>query len=74
MVEQTHSCKVYDPLVIGNVIFLALYMGVTMKSQKRTPMNELIVYKTKNGKLISEQFFYLKEASINCSAFSNLSS
>ena len=43
MVEQTHSCKVSEPLVIGNVIAL--------------PMNELIVYKTKNGKLISEQFF-----------------
>ena len=57
MVEETHSCKVSDPLVVGNVIALALYMDVTMKGQKRSPMNELIVYKVKNGKIFSEQFF-----------------
>ena len=57
MVEQTHSCKVSAPLVVGNVIALALYMDVTMKGQKRSSMNELMVYKIKDGKIISEQFF-----------------
>lgn len=57
MVEETHSCRVSDPLVAGNVIALALYMDVTMKGQKRYPMDELIVYKVKDGKIISEQFF-----------------
>lgn len=57
MVEERHSCKVSNPIVVGNVIALALYMDVTMKGQKRSPMNELIVYKAKDGKIISEQFF-----------------
>lgn len=57
MIEETHSCKVSTPLVVGNVIALALYMDVTMKGQKRSPMDELIVYKIKDGKIISEEFF-----------------
>ena len=57
MVEQTHSCKVSDPLVVGNVIALGLFMDVTMKGQERSSMNELIVYKVKDGKVISEEFF-----------------
>ena len=57
MVEQTHNCNVSDPLIVDNVTALALYMDVTMKGQKRSPMDELIVYKVKDGKIISEQFF-----------------
>ena len=57
IVEQTHSCKVSDPLVVGNVIALALFMDVTMKGQERSQMDELIVYRVKDGKIISEQFF-----------------
>jgi hypothetical protein len=57
MVEETHSCKVSDPLVAGNMIALALYMDVTMKGRKRSSMDELMVYKVKDGKIISEQFF-----------------
>lgn len=57
MVEETHSCKVSEPLVVGNMIALALYMDVTMKGRERSSMNELMVYKVKDGKIISEQFF-----------------
>lgn len=57
MVEETHSCKVADPLVVGNMIALALYMDVTMKGRERSSMDELMVYKVKDGKIISEQFF-----------------
>lgn len=57
MVEETHSCKVFDPLVAGNVIALALDMDVTMKGQERSNMAELCVYNVKDGKIISEQFF-----------------
>ena len=57
MVEETHGCNVSDPLVAGNVIALSLNMDITMKGSKRSPMSELIVYKVKDGKIISEQFF-----------------
>ncbi|HET7115155.1 MAG TPA: nuclear transport factor 2 family protein [Hanamia sp.] len=57
MVEETHSCSVSNHLVAGNMIALALKMDVTMKGQGRTNMTELCVYKVKDGKIISEQFF-----------------
>ena len=57
MVEETHGCNVSDPLVAGNVIALSLNMDVTMKGQKRSTMSEICVYKVKDGKIISEQFF-----------------
>lgn len=57
MVEETHSCKVSHPIVVGNMIALALYMDVTMKGRERSSMDELMVYKVKDGKIISEQFF-----------------
>ncbi len=57
MVEETHGCKVSDPLVTGNAIALTLDMDVTMKGQGRSNMAELCVYKVKDGKIISEQFF-----------------
>ena len=57
MVEETHGCNVSDPLVAGNVIALSLNMDVTMKGQQRSAMSELCVYKVKDGKIISEQFF-----------------
>ena len=57
MVEETHGCNVSDPLVAGNVIALSLNMDVTMKGEKRSTMSEICVYKVKDGKIISEQFF-----------------
>lgn len=57
MVEETYGCSVSDPLVAANVIALSLNMDVTMKGQKRSTMSELCVYKVKDGKIISEQFF-----------------
>lgn len=57
MVEATHGCNVSDPLVAGNVIALSLTMDVTMKGKERSEMSEICVYKVKDGKIISEQFF-----------------
>lgn len=57
MLEATHSIKVSDPLVTGNVIAFVLEMDVTMKGSKRDAFDELCVYQVKDGKVISEQFF-----------------
>lgn len=57
MLEATHSIKVSEPLVAGNVIACTLEMDVTMKGQGRSTFNELCVYHVKDGKIISEQFF-----------------
>ena len=57
MVEETYGCSASDPLVAGNSIALTLNMDMKMKERERSKMSELVVYKVKDGKIISEQFF-----------------
>lgn len=57
MVEENYGCNVSDPLVVGSVIAITLSMDIKMKGQDRSKMAELIVYKVKDEKIISEQFF-----------------
>ena len=57
MVEEFYGSGVSDPLVAGNVIALLLNMDVKMKDAERSTMSEICVYKVKDGKIISEQFF-----------------
>ena len=58
MVEEYHSITVSEPLVAGDVFAAALTMDLTMKGRGRTPMSEVCVYKVKDVKIVSEQFFY----------------
>ncbi|SHN43115.1 SnoaL-like domain-containing protein [Chitinophaga sp. CF418] len=57
MVEDVHGIDVSAPLVAGNSFALVLTMDMTMKGQGRMKMQELCVYITKEGKVISEQFY-----------------
>lgn len=57
MIEQLHSVVVSEPLVAGNAFTCRMQMDVTMKGEGRMTMAELCVYRVKDGKIISEQFF-----------------
>ena len=57
MVEKIHSIETSEPLVAGNSIAFTLAMDITMKGQGRMNAPELCVYQTKDGKIVSEQFF-----------------
>lgn len=57
MVEKVHSNNISDPLIASNSIAFLSIMDVTMKGRPRETMSELWVYKVKDGKIISEQFF-----------------
>jgi limonene-1,2-epoxide hydrolase len=57
MVETMHNLEVSDPLVADNSFAITMRLDVTMKGQKRMDMTELCVYKVKDGKIISEEFF-----------------
>ena len=57
MVENIHSINISEPLIVPNSIAFILEMDVTMKGQPRSIMKELCVYKVKDGKIISEEFF-----------------
>ena len=48
---------VSDPLVAGNYFALAMHMNVVMKGAGPMDMTELCVYKAKDGKIASEEFF-----------------
>jgi hypothetical protein len=58
MIEQFHGVFVSDPIIAGNHIALSLGMDITMKGKPRNKMEELCVYEVKDGKVVSEQFFY----------------
>ena len=58
MVEEMHGGFVSDLVVGGNFISCAMGMDVTMKGMGRIQMDEIAVYEVKDGKIISEQFFF----------------
>jgi len=57
MVETTHGITMTVPLVAGKSFTSMLTMDITMKGKERMNMIELCVYETKDGKVVSENFF-----------------
>jgi hypothetical protein len=58
MVENFYGSIISDPLIAGDYFSVAWDTDIQMKGEPRKATSELCVYKTKNGKIISEQFFY----------------
>ncbi|GAA3949693.1 nuclear transport factor 2 family protein [Chitinophaga oryziterrae] len=58
MVEEVFAVKVSEPIVAGNSFAFTMDMDVRMKGRDRETMSEVCVYVTKDGKVISEQFFF----------------
>jgi hypothetical protein len=56
MVEAIHGGSVSEPMVAGNSIAFELKLDATMKGRGRSEMNEICVYKVKDGKIVSELF------------------
>lgn len=57
MLEEIHSTTISAPIVAGNTFAFALQLDATMKGKGRMDMNEICVYKVKDGKIVSESFF-----------------
>lgn len=57
MIEKVYSLSVSEPMVAGDAFVCTMAMDVKMKGQDRMTMSELCVYQSKDGKIISEQFF-----------------
>lgn len=58
MIEEAHGGFCNEPQVAGNYFSCAMGFDATMKGQARTNMEEIALYEVKNGKIVSEQFFY----------------
>lgn len=56
---ETHSNEISDPIVAGNFFSVAMHVDVTHKrSGNRFPMCEIAVFEVKDGKIVTEQFFF----------------
>lgn len=55
--EKVHSLSVSEPVVATESFACTMQIDMTMKGQGRMNMTELCVYKLKNGKIVSEEFF-----------------
>ena len=58
MIETVHNEYCSEPLVAGNYFTVALERDMTMKGRPRVYLSEIAVFEVKEGKIVSEQFFY----------------
>ena len=58
MIETMHSRYTSEPLVAGNFFTIVLKRDVTYKGRPRTNSEEIAVIEVKDGKIVSETFFY----------------
>ncbi len=58
MVEKFHGIEVDGPIVAGDHFSCTFRMDITMKGMPRMKNEEVAIYQVKDGKVISEQFFY----------------
>lgn len=58
MIEEYHGGSVSDPIIAGDFFTVSMSMDVTTKGQGRSNMEEICLYKVKDGKIVKEQFFY----------------
>ncbi|ANH80892.1 hypothetical protein A8C56_07785 [Niabella ginsenosidivorans] len=57
-IEEMHGGHTTPPIVARNFFACAMGLDATLKGQGRMQMNEIALYEVKDGKIISEQFFY----------------
>lgn len=58
MIQEMHGGTTAEPIVAGDYFSCYMTMEFTPKGGPRTNMEELGLYRVKDGKIISEQFFY----------------
>jgi hypothetical protein len=58
MVEEFYGNSITDPVVAGDYFTVGWVSELKMKGQQRQINSEICLYKVKDGKIVSEQFFY----------------
>jgi len=56
--EKIHGITVSDALVAGEYFSIVMGLDATWKQGGRYAMEEICVYRVRNGKIVLEQFFY----------------
>jgi len=57
-VKEFHASEISDPIVAGNHFTAKMGFDCTFNERGRQKMEELCVYEVKNGKIVSEQYYY----------------
>jgi len=58
-IKELHSKTVSKEVIVqGDIIVIGMSFDYTNPYDERVQQDELIIYKIKDGKIISEQFFY----------------
>jgi hypothetical protein len=57
-IEAVHSLSTTAPIVSGNHFVVGRDKDITVRPHGRIRINELMLYEVKDGKIVSEQFFY----------------
>lgn len=58
MVEKVHSISISEPLVADRFITFTTTMEADFVGMGKITMDEVSVYEVKDGKIVTEQFFY----------------
>lgn len=58
MIEERHGGSCSDPVVGGRYFSMSMSLDATMKGMGRQVLDEVCLYEVKDGKIVSEQFFY----------------
>ena len=58
MIQEMHGGYCNQPQVASNYFTCIMGMDVTLKGQGRKKIDEVALYEVKDGKIISEQFFF----------------
>lgn len=57
-IETVHGVNVSEPVVAGNWFSVAMMLDVTYKGRGRTKLDEICLFRVRDGKIRREQFFY----------------
>lgn len=57
-IETAHRLYTSEPMVSGNHFAVAREKDLTVKGLGRFEIKQIMLYEVRNGKIISEQFFY----------------
>lgn len=58
MIEERHGGSFSDPLVGGRYFSIAMQLDATFKGQGRMVLDEICLYEVKDGKIVTEHFYY----------------
>jgi len=58
LIAEIHSDFCSEPLIAGNFFSVVLGRDITLKAKPRMHLQEIAVFEVKEGKIVSEQFFY----------------